>query len=64
MLGHGLSTNRPLALFQNAIDPLALKLVGCHQNRNISEIVNKSKLKVIKAERYFAGYLYLIWAKP
>src|SRR5690625_779228 len=64
MLEHGLSTNKPLALFQKAIDPFALRLVGCHQNRNISEIVNKSKLKVIKEERYFAGYLYLIWAKP
>ena len=64
MLGHGLSTNRPLALFQNAIDPLALKLVGCHQNRDISKMVSMSKLKVMKEERYFAGYLYLIWAKP
>jgi len=64
MIEHGISTNKPLACLQNALDPLALKVVGCHQNRNISKIVKESGLKLIREERYLAGYLYLIWAKP
>ncbi|UFT98147.1 methyltransferase domain-containing protein [Radiobacillus kanasensis] len=64
MMEHGISKNKPLAWLQNSLDPLMLKVVGCHQNRNISEIIKKSDLKLIREERYLAGYLYLIWAKP
>jgi len=64
MMEHGVSTNKLLAGLQKALDPLALRLVGCHQNRNIPDIVKKSDLKLIREERYLAGYLYLIWAKP
>ena len=64
LLEHGVSTKKLIACVQKAINPLTLKLVGCHQNRNITDIVNKSQLNVIKEERYMAGYLYLIWAKP
>ena len=64
LLEHGISTKKSIACVQKAINPLALKLVGCHQNRNITDIVNKSQLKVTKEERYLGGYLYLIWAKP
>ncbi|KHF39703.1 class I SAM-dependent methyltransferase [Halalkalibacter okhensis] len=64
MLEHGISTNKPLAWLQKSLNPLALKVVGCHQNRDISEIVKESNLKSIREERYLAGYLYLIWAKP
>jgi ubiquinone/menaquinone biosynthesis C-methylase UbiE len=64
MMEHGISTNKLLAGVQKSLDPLALKITGCHQNRNISEIVKKSLLNPIREERYMAGYLYLIWAKP
>lgn len=64
MMEHGISTNKLLAGLQKSLNPLALKVVGCHQNRNISDIVKKSRLKLIREERYLAGYLYLIWAKP
>jgi len=64
MLEHGISTNKLLAGLQKSLNPLALKVVGCHQNRNISDIVKESSLKIIREERYLAGYLYLIWAKP
>lgn len=39
MMEHGISTNKPLSWLQKSLDPLALKFVGCHQDRNISEIV-------------------------
>lgn len=64
MAEHGLSTNKPLAWLQYSLDPLMLKIVGCHQNRNISEIVQESDLQLFREERYLAGYLYLIWAQP
>ncbi|MDQ0272291.1 class I SAM-dependent methyltransferase [Cytobacillus purgationiresistens] len=64
MMEHGISTNKSLAWLQNTLNPLILKFIGCHQNRNIIEIVKKSNLKIIKNERHIAGYLYLIWAEP
>lgn len=64
MVEHGISTNKLIARLQKALNPLALKVVGCHQDRDISEIVNESNLKLIKEERHMVGYLYLIWAKP
>lgn len=64
MIEHGISTNKPLAWLQKTMNPLALKVSGCHQDRDISDIVQQSHLELIKEERYFAGYLYLIWAKP
>lgn len=64
MMEHGMSTNKLLAWLQKKLNPLALKFVGCHQDRNISDIVKKSNLKLIREDRYMAGYLYLIWAKP
>lgn len=64
LLEHGISTTKSIAYLQKTINPLALKFVGCHQNRNITEIIKKSPLKMVKEERYLAGSLYLIWAKP
>ncbi|WP_368655028.1 class I SAM-dependent methyltransferase [Ornithinibacillus sp. 4-3] len=64
LLEHGISTNKLLAGLQRIFDPLALRMVGCHQNRDISTIVEKSDVKLIKEKRYMAGSLYLIWAKP
>lgn len=64
MLEHGISTNKLLAGMQKIVDPLALRIVGCHQNRNISAIVERSDVKLVREERYMAGSLYLIWAGP
>lgn len=64
LLEHGISTNKPLALLQKTLDPLAVKMAGCHANRDISGLVRSSKLQLIKEERYLAGNVYLIWAKP
>jgi len=64
MMEHGISANKLLAGLQKFLDPLALKAVGCHQNRNITDIVKQSQLSLIREERYLAGSLYLVWAKP
>lgn len=63
LMEHGLSSSRILAFFQKLLDPLTLKIVGCHQKRDITKLVRDSKLKIIKEERYMAGCLYLIQAE-
>lgn len=64
LLEHGISSSKPLAWLQKSLDPLAVKMVGCHANRDISGLVKSSKLQFIREERYLAGNVYLIWAKP
>ncbi|HET7819815.1 MAG TPA: class I SAM-dependent methyltransferase [Bacteroidia bacterium] len=64
LLEHGLSTNKMVGWIQKSFNPIMLKFAGCHQDRNITDIVKKSNLKIIQEERHFGGYLYLIWAKP
>ncbi|MGM7700171.1 class I SAM-dependent methyltransferase [Pseudalkalibacillus sp. Hm43] len=64
MMEHGKCTNRVLAWGQKQLDPLAYKMIGCHQDREISRFVVESDLEVHKFERALAGFLYFIWAKP
>ena len=64
LLEHGISSSTPLAWLQKSLDPLAVKMVGCHANRDISGLVKSSKLQLIREERYLGGNVYLIWAKP
>jgi len=63
LLEHGLCTNKIVGWLQKLLNPIILKHAGCNQSRDISDIVKKSNLKVIREERHFGGYLYLIWAK-
>ncbi|MCG1010290.1 class I SAM-dependent methyltransferase [Salinicoccus sp. ID82-1] len=64
MMEHGLSTNGMVAKIQQISDRLSLKLVGCHQDRHITEIVQQSDLELVEEERHLMGCLYLLWAKP
>src|SRR5699024_2653362 len=59
LLEHGICTNKTIGWLQKLLNPLALNLTGCHQDRNITDIVKKSNLKLIREERHLAGYLYL-----
>lgn len=64
LLEHGLFSVPTLAWIQKKLDKLAVHAIGCHQNRDILEIVKQSNLIIKKHERGILGYLYLIWAKP
>lgn len=64
LLEHGICTNKTVGWLQKVSNPLMLKISGCHQDRNMTDIVKKSNVKIIREERHFGGYLYLIWAKP
>lgn len=63
MLEHGISRNKLVGLAQKIINPLYVKAVGCHLNRDIAEMIQDSDLYLIKEERYMAGCVHLIWAK-
>ncbi|HEX7064664.1 MAG TPA: class I SAM-dependent methyltransferase [Bacillales bacterium] len=63
LLEHGVTRFAPLAGLQKVLDPIAIKMIGCHQNRDIEKIVRRSDVRIEKIERAILGYLYLIWAK-
>ncbi|WP_047985967.1 class I SAM-dependent methyltransferase [Ornithinibacillus californiensis] len=61
---HSLSSNSFLSVTQKVVDPLCKKIAGCHCNRDIINLIDKSDLQIEKVERYWSGILCLIWAKP
>lgn len=64
LMEHGLSANRAIAFAQRKLNPIGCKVTGCHHNRDILELVSRAKLKVIRAERHYAGMLHLLWCGP
>ncbi|UOQ43640.1 class I SAM-dependent methyltransferase [Halobacillus salinarum] len=64
LMEHGLFDSASLAFLQKIVDPVAHSWLGCHQDRNILELVSNSKLKIVRQEKGFHGALNLIWAKP
>ncbi len=63
LLEHGKSAFTPLAWLQNLVDPLQVRMVGCHANRDIEGILNASPLKVERHERHFFGMVDMVWAR-
>ncbi len=64
LLEHGLSRHKVLQLLQKAVDPLTMKVIGCHQKRDISALAGESALEITRLERHRLGAIYLIWATP
>lgn len=64
LMEHGISSNRFVGSIQKVLDPLFLKAVGCHQNRNLVQLFQQSGLRMIKVERHLLDMVYLVWAKP
>lgn len=64
LMEHGLSSNLVLSLTQKVIDPIFTKFSGCHCNRNIMELVEKSNLEVDLIKNYWSDIICLIWARP
>ncbi|WP_188455504.1 class I SAM-dependent methyltransferase [Virgibacillus oceani] len=64
LLEHGIVENAVLGWFQKRLNPFVLKRVGCHQDRDILEIVRRSSVEIVNCERELLGYLYMIWASP
>lgn len=64
LLEHGMSKFKILQMLQRAVDPLTMRMIGCHQNRDMAKIAGASNLKITKVERYVIGAIYIIKAKP
>ena len=64
LMEHGLSSSRLVRGIQHLAEPLFHRSVGCHLNRDLSEIVANSGLHVARSERNLLGALHLIWASP
>lgn len=64
LMEHGLSTCRAVAWAQKALDPLACRWIGCHQNLDIPGLVQASPLRIERAERHMLGVLHLLWCRP
>lgn len=64
LMEHGISSNLAFSAAQKVLDPLLYRVIGCHHNRNIIELLNQSGLQVTNVERYWAGIVNLIRAKP
>lgn len=64
LMEHGISSVLPLAWLQKVLDPVAYRLVGCHQKRDIMDIIRSSDVVVERAEHHWAGTVHLVWAKP
>ncbi|MNJ43492.1 putative methyltransferase YcgJ [compost metagenome] len=57
---HGISTNRTYSWFQNRLDGLSVKLLGCHQNRDILQMVNDAGIVIEHMERMMLNSVILI----
>lgn len=64
LMEHGISTTIAVSAVQKALHPLLYRVYGCHQTRNILELVRESGIKVDKVECYWFHMVHLIWAKP
>lgn len=64
LMEHGLSTNRLIGGTQKMMEPVFKRLVGCHLDRNIQDILGQSKVLVHRMERYMFNTIHLVWASP
>lgn len=64
LLEHGISSNALLSRVQKIADPLFQKTAGCHLDRDMLKIVEKSDLQIDYTARYWSDIVSLIWASP
>lgn len=64
LMEHGISSNSALAFVQRVLNPLAYKMVGCHQTRDILQLIAQSDLTIDRIESYWFHTVHLIWSKP
>lgn len=57
---HGISTNPTYAWLQDRFDGLSVKLVGCHQNRDILQMVEDAGIEIEHLERMMINSVFLI----
>lgn len=64
LMEHGLSSHRILSFTQKMINPLFKSISGCHCNRDVIDLLRRSKLEIVHIERHWSDIFYVIEAKP
>ncbi|WP_213089000.1 class I SAM-dependent methyltransferase [Siminovitchia sp. FSL H7-0308] len=64
LLEHGISSHVAISTFQRTFNPLFCRVVGCHHNRDMLELVKASGIEIDKVESHWFNMVHLIWAKP
>lgn len=64
LMEHGISSNPILSRTQEMIDPLFIKFPGCHCDRNMINLVERSKLQMDRTQSHWVDIIQLIWARP
>lgn len=64
LMEHGLSLNRWISRTQKLVEPIFNRVVGCHLDRDIMDILGQSKVSVHRVERYICNTIHLVWASP
>lgn len=64
LMEHGLSSNRLIGSTQKIIEPVFLRVVGCHLDRNMIHIFQQSPIHIHHMERYKFNTIHLVWASP
>lgn len=64
LMEHGISSNAVLSFGQKLINPIHVRLIGCHQKRDIVRLIQDSDLSIQKAENHWKSIFHLIWATP
>ncbi|MCQ6562757.1 class I SAM-dependent methyltransferase [Paenibacillus mendelii] len=64
LMEHGLSSNRLIGSSQKIIEPIFLRIVGCHLDRNMITIFQQSPIHIDHMERYKFNTVHLVWASP
>ncbi|MCI3921128.1 class I SAM-dependent methyltransferase [Paenibacillus sp. TRM 82003] len=62
LLEHGISSKPAFAWLQNRLDGLSVRLIGCHQNRNILQLIHEAGLRIERLEKMMLDSVYLIVA--
>ncbi|TXK74023.1 class I SAM-dependent methyltransferase [Paenibacillus sp. N3.4] len=64
LMEHGLSSNLFIGSAQKIMEPLFMRIIGCHLDRDIVNILQQSKVRIHRTERYIFNAVHLVWASP
>ena len=64
LMEHGISSSRVIGLLQHWIDPVHVRMIGCHLNRDIKQLITQAGLEIERMERHFLNAIYLAWTNP
>ncbi|RIX53969.1 class I SAM-dependent methyltransferase [Paenibacillus nanensis] len=61
---HGISSKRLVSAIQRTLDPVLYRMIGCHHNRNMAELIEQAGISILSVERHWLDMFYIIRAKP